>query len=68
MSPAMRSLGFGDDRQDMLGGRDVSLTIFIISMSSGKSLTSFVYCFFHFGKPPGLRLTFDASKRNMPDK
>ena len=48
-------------RRGMSGGRDVS---FIIAMNSSKSLTSFAYCFFHFRKPPGSRLAFDAVERN----
>ena len=35
------SLSFGDDRRGMSGSRDVSLTIFITSISGGRSLTSF---------------------------
>ena len=46
----------------MRGSRDVSLTIFIIFYE--RQLTSFSYRFFHFSRPPGLRLTFDAAERN----
>ena len=46
----------------MLGSRDVIVTIFITSMSSSKSLTSFACRFFHFRKPPGLRLTLTWPK------
>ena len=41
---------------------DISLSIFITSMSGNKSLTSFAYGFFHFRRPPGLKLAFDAAK------
>ena len=54
----------GDDRRGMSGSGDVSLTIFITSISDSKSLTSFAYCFFHFSGPPGLRLAFDTAERN----
>ena len=43
------SLGFGDDGRCMSGGRDEGLTIFITSMSSSKSLTSFTNRIFHLG-------------------
>ena len=48
----------------MSGSRDVSLTIFITSISGGESFTSFTNRFFHFSGPLGLRLAFDASERN----
>ena len=57
-------LGESDDRRGMSGSRDVSLLIFITFMSGSKSLTSFAYCFFHFRRPPGLRLVFDAIEKN----
>ena len=38
--------------------------IFIASMSSGKSLTSFTNHFFHFSGPSGFRIAFDAAIRN----
>ena len=57
------SFGFGDDRRGMLKSKNVSLTIFIISMSSSKCLTSFTNRFFHFSRPPSLRLTFDAAEK-----
>ena len=53
-----------DDRRGISGSRDVSLTIFITSMSGRKNLACFTYRFFHFSRPPGLRLTFDAAERN----
>ena len=46
----------------MSGSRDVSLTIFIISMSGCKSLTSFACRIFCLRKPPGFRLAFDAAE------
>ena len=49
----------------MLGSRDVIVTIFITSMSSSKSLTSFACRFFHFRKPPGLRLTWPKGMENL---
>ena len=42
--------------------RDASLTIFITSMSGSKSLGSFTNHFFHFRKPPDLRLAFARLK------
>ena len=48
----------------MLRDRDVNLSIFITFMSGSKSLMSFSYRFFHFRRPPGLGLAFDAAKRN----
>ena len=58
------SLGLGDDRRSTSGSRDVSLTIFITSVSCNKSLTSFTNLFFHFSGPPGFRMVFDAAERN----
>ena len=63
-SPVMLSPGLGDDGRDMSGKGDVSLTVFITSVSGSKSLTSFTNRFFHFSGPPNLRLTFDAAERN----
>ena len=48
----------------MSGSGEVSLPTFITSMSGSKSLMSFAYRFFHFRRPSGLRLAFDATKRN----
>ena len=39
-------------------------TIFIASTRGSKSLASFLYRSFHFWKPTGLRLAFDAAERN----
>ena len=58
------SLGLGDDRRGMSGSGDVSLTIFVTSISGSKSLTSFTNRFFHFCGPSGLRLAFDAAETN----
>ena len=58
------SLGFDDDRRGILRSADVSLTMYIISISGSKSLTSFTNCFFLFRRPLGLRLAFDAVERN----
>ena len=57
-------LGFGDDRRSMSGSRDVNLTIFITSVSGSERLTPFTNRSFHSIVPPGLRLAFDAAKRN----
>ena len=40
----------------------MSLMILNTSVSGIKSLTSFVYRFFHFRIPPDLTLAFDAAK------
>ena len=58
------SFGLGYDRQSMLGSGDVSLMVFIASMSGSRSLTSLTRHFFHFRGPPGLRLSFDITERN----
>ena len=58
------SLGLGDDRRSMSGRGDVSLTIFIASVSCGESLTSVTNRFFHFRRPQGFRIAFDAAERN----
>ena len=39
------------------------MTIFILSMSGSKKLTSFTNRFFHFSGPPGLKLAFDVAER-----
>ena len=57
-------LGLGNDRQSKSRGGDVSLAIFIISVSGSKSLASFTNRFFHLSRPPGFRMAFDAAKRN----
>ena len=48
----------------MLETIDVSLAIFITSMSDGKSVTFFSYRFILFSRPPDFRLAFDAAERN----
>ena len=48
----------------MSRGRDVSLTIFITFMSGSSSHASFANRFFHFRRPPGLGLPFDAADKN----
>ena len=58
------SIGLGDDRRDMSGSGDGSLTIFITSVSACESLTSVTNRFFQLSGPPGLKLAFDAAKRN----
>ena len=63
-SPAMSQLGHGDNRRCTSGSRDVNLTIFITSGSCSKGLTYFTNRFFRFSGPPGLRLAFDAAKKN----
>ena len=40
------------------------MVISIASVSGSKSLTSFTDRFFHFSKPPGFRMAFDAAERN----
>ena len=58
------NLGFGKDKRDISQNRDVSQMIFITSMSGSISLTCFTYCIFHFRRLPGLKMAFDAAKRN----
>ena len=58
------SLDLGGDRRSMSGSRNVNLTIFITSMSSSQSLTSFTSHFFHLSGPLGLKQAFDAAERN----
>ena len=58
------SLGLGDDCRGVSRSRNVSLMIFIASVSGGESLTSFTNHFFHFNGPPDFRLAFDAAERN----
>ena len=47
----------------MPGSKDVSLTIFINSMCSNKSLAFFTNRFFQFSEPPDLRLAFEIAKK-----
>ena len=63
-STAMPQPGFGDDRRTTSGSGDVSLTVFITSMSSSHSLASFINRSFHSSRPPGFRMAFDAAERN----
>ena len=58
------SPGLGDDRQSTSESGDVSLAIFITSVSGSESLESFTNCTFHFSKPPGFRMAFDTIERN----
>ena len=44
--------------------RNVSLSIFITSVSGSKSLTYFTNRIFHLSRPPGFRMAFDAAERN----
>ena len=48
----------------MSGDKDANLTIFIDSISSSKSVTSFAYYIFLFRSIPDWRLVFDATERN----
>ena len=49
------SLGLGDDWRGASRSGDVSLAIFITSVSDSKSLASFTNRFFHLSRPPGFR-------------
>ena len=57
-----RSLG--DDRRSASGSSDVSLVIFITSVSGSESFASFTNPFFHFSGPPGFRMVLDAAEKN----
>ena len=46
------------------GSGDVSLVIFISSVSGRVSLASFTDRFFHLSRPPGFSRAFDAAERN----
>ena len=58
------SLGLGDDRRSTSGSGDVSLAIFITSVSGSESLASFTNRIFLFSGPPGLRMAFDVAEKN----
>ena len=58
------SLGFNDDRRSTSRSGEVSLAIFITSVSGSGNLASFANRFFHFSRPPGFRRAFDAVERN----
>ena len=58
------SLGLGNDRRGTSRGGDVSLAIFITSVSSSESPASFTNRLFHLSRPPGFRRAFDAAERN----
>ena len=58
------NLGLGDDRRSLSESEDVSLAIFITSVSANESLASFTNRFSHFIREPGFRMTFGAVKRN----
>ena len=53
----------GDNRRSTSGSGDVSLAIFLTSVSGSESLTSCTNCFY-FSGPPGFRVAFDAAERN----
>ena len=48
----------------MSENRDVSLAIFIISVSGSESLASFTNRIFYLSRTPDFRMAFDAAKRN----
>ena len=58
------SLGLGNDRRGASRSGDVSLAIFITSVSSSESLASFSNRLFYLSRPPGFRRAFDAAERN----
>ena len=58
------SLDLGDDWRGASRSGDVSLAIFITSVSGSESLASFTNHLFHFSRPPGFRMAFDATERN----
>ena len=58
------SLDLGKDRRGTSRSGDVSLAIFITSVSGSESLASFTNRFFHLSRPPGFRMLFDAAERN----
>ena len=49
------SLGLGDDRQRTSGSGNVSLAVFITSVSGRESLTFLTNCYFHLSRSPGFR-------------
>ena len=55
--------GFGNDAPDISRGGNVSLSLFVTSVSGSKSFASFSNHFFNFVKPPGLELALDVAKR-----
>ena len=57
-------LGLGNDRCSTSGSEEVSLAIFITSVSGSESLASFTNRFFHLSRPPGFRRAFDTVERN----
>ena len=57
-------LSLGDDRRSMSKSGDISLAIFITSVSGSESLASFTNRYFHFSGPPGFRMAYDAAERN----
>ena len=59
------SLGLGNDQRGTSRGGDVSLAIFITSVSSSESPASFTNRLFHLSKPPGIRRAFDGAERNV---
>ena len=56
-------LSLGDDRRSKSRSRDVSLAIFITSVSGIESLASFTNRFIRFGGSPGFRRAFNTSKK-----
>ena len=56
--------GVGNDKQSTSRSGDVSLAIFITSVSGSESLASFTNRLFHLSRPPGFRRAFDAAERN----
>ena len=58
------SIGLGGNRRSTSRSGDVSLAIFITSVSGSESLTSFTNRFFHLSRPPGFRRAFDAAEGN----
>ena len=52
-----------EKKQCMSESKAVSLTNLTVSVGGRKSLMFIAYRFFHFRRPPGLRLAFDTTAR-----
>ena len=59
----MPYFSLGEDRRGISRSRDICLKILITSLSGSKSPAPSASRFFHFRRPPGMRLAFDAAKK-----
>ena len=64
MKEKSKSSAMPQPSRDTSGSGDVSLAIFVTSVSGSETFGSSTVRFFLFSRPPGFRRAFDAAERN----